>query len=94
VARLGAGVRDNYRLYMVPGMAHCRGGEGTDVFDMMSELERWVEQGRPPNRIVASRAASGGQPRRTRPLCPYPETARYSGAGSTDEESNFICSLP
>jgi len=94
VARLGAGVRDNYRLYMVPGMAHCRGGEGTDVFDMMSELERWVEQGRPPNRIVASRAASGGQPRRTRPLCPYPETARYGGAGSTDEESNFICSLP
>ena len=78
------------RLYMVPGMNHCSGGDGTSNFDMMPVLERWVEQGQAPLRVVASRSA----PNRTRPLCPYPQVAVYKGTGSTDEEANFVCSVP
>jgi feruloyl esterase len=94
VATLGRDrVSNNYRLFMVPGMAHCRGGEGTDRFDMMSALENWVEKGTAPDRISASRAPATGRPLRTRPLCPYPLTARYNGSGSIDDERNFTCRI-
>jgi feruloyl esterase len=79
-----------YRLFMVPGMGHCRGGEGTDTFDMVSALERWVEEGKPPEQIPASRIV-GGKVVRTRPLCPYPQVAVYKGSGSTDDAANFSC---
>ena len=78
------------RLFMVPGMGHCSGGEGPDQFDALGALEHWVEQGKPPNRIVASHR-SGGRVDRTRPLCPYPQVARYNGKGSIDEAGNFSC---
>ena len=55
-----------YRLFMVPGMAHCSGGEGTSSFDMLSALERWVEQNQPPDRIAAARV-NDGHVERTRP---------------------------
>ena len=63
-----AKVADNYRLFMVPGMAHCGGGEGTSQFDMLSSLERWVEKGEAPDSIPASRIVNG-RVDRTRPLC-------------------------
>jgi len=90
--RLGgeAKIRDSYRLFMVPGMAHCGDGDGVNVFDMVTALEQWVEDQRPPARIVASRLRNG-QTDRTRPLCPYPQTAVYQGKGSTDDESSFVC---
>ena len=78
------------RLFMVPGMGHCSGGEGPDTFDKISVLEQWVEQGRAPDRIVASHQIAG-KPDRTRPLCPYPQTARYQGNGSIDDAANFVC---
>ncbi len=81
---------DWLRLFMVPGMGHCRGGAGPDTFDMVAALEAWVEVGQPPTRIVASRI-SAGKVERTRPLCPYPQVARYSGTGSIDEAANFSC---
>ncbi len=81
---------DDYRLFMVPGMNHCSGGDGTDQFDTLTALEQWVEHGRAPDRIVASRIR-GGRVDRTRPLCPYPEVAVYQGSGSTDEARNFAC---
>jgi feruloyl esterase len=81
------------RLFMVPGMNHCGGGEGPDRFDMLTALEQWVEQGKAPTRIEASRVVDG-QVQRTRPLCPYPQLARYSGQGSIDEAANFMCSAP
>jgi len=92
LARLGgaAKVQDSYRLFMVPGMAHCGGGDGTSTFDMVTALEQWVEEKRPPARIAASRVRNG-KTDRTRPLCPYPQTAVYQGKGSTDEESSFVC---
>jgi feruloyl esterase len=86
-------VSDSYRLFMVPGMGHCRGGEGPSHFDAMAALERWVEQRVPPDRILASRPTSRGVDR-TRPLCPHPQVAVYSGSGSSDEAGNFACRLP
>lgn len=78
---------------MAPGMGHCRGGPGPDRFDALTALERWVEQGEAPTRIVAARVR-GGVVDRTRPLCPYPEVARWNGAGSTDDAANFACAAP
>jgi feruloyl esterase len=81
------------RLFMVPGMAHCSGGEGPDTFDKLSVLERWVEKGEAPERIVATHSKSG-QVDRSRPLCPYPHVASYKGSGSIDDAANFVCGLP
>jgi feruloyl esterase len=81
------------RLFMVPGMGHCSGGEGPDTFDKISVLERWVEKGEAPARVIAAHSTAG-KVDRTRPLCPYPQIARYNGAGSIDEASNFTCRLP
>jgi Tannase and feruloyl esterase len=81
------------RLFMVPGMGHCGGGEGPNTFDMMVPLEQWVEQGQAPARVVASHSTNGTVDR-TRPLCAYPQVARYTGTGSTDEAANFTCRLP
>jgi feruloyl esterase len=83
-------VRGFYRLFMVPGMAHCGGGDGTSSFDMLAALERWVEKGKAPDQVPASRMRQG-KVDRTRPLCPYPQVAQYKGAGSTDDAANFVC---
>jgi feruloyl esterase len=83
-------INDNYRLFMIPGMAHCGGGDATANFDMLAALEQWVEQGKAPDRIEASRVRNG-QTDRTRPLCPYPQVASYKGSGSTDDTANFVC---
>jgi feruloyl esterase len=84
---------DWLRLFMVPGMGHCRGGAGPDTFDAVSALEAWVERGQPPARIVASRITSG-KVDRSRPLCPHPQVARYQGQGSIDDAANFSCQAP
>jgi len=89
--KLGAAkTKESMRLYMVPGMLHCRGGEGTDNFDLESVIEDWVEKGKAPEQIIASRVTNG-KVERTRPLCPYPQVAVYKGSGSTDEAANFAC---
>ncbi len=85
-----AKVESSYRLFMVPGMGHCGGGDGTSTFDMVSALDQWVRAGQAPARIVASRVVNGAAVR-TRPLCPYPQTAVYKGSGSTDDAANFSC---
>jgi feruloyl esterase len=79
------------RLFMVPGMDHCLLGSGPNVFDTLIPLERWVEQGQAPDRIIAT---GGRVPTRTRPLCPYPQVARYTGRGSIDDAANFNCVMP
>jgi feruloyl esterase len=81
------------RLFMVPGMGHCAGGDGPNTFDMVAPLEQWVENGLPPSRVVASHSTNG-KVDRTRPLCAYPTVARHIGTGSTDEAENFVCRLP
>jgi hypothetical protein len=75
------------RLFLVPGMTHCGGGQSTDRFDMLAAIQQWVEQGRAPDRVVAAGRAF---PEKTRPLCPYPKVARFDG-GSVDDEESFSC---
>jgi feruloyl esterase len=86
-------VQDSYRLFMAPGMGHCGGSEGPNNFDMLGALEQWAEKAKPPAQIVASRIKNG-KVERTRPLCPYPQIAKYKGTGSTDDTANFACALP
>ena len=75
---------------MAPGMNHCNGGVGPSNFDVLTALEQWVEHGKAPAQIVASRTTDG-RVDRTRPLCTYPQVAQYKGTGSTDEAQNFVC---
>jgi feruloyl esterase len=93
VAFNGLHTPDFFRLFMVPGMFHCRGGVGTDRLDAMTALINWVENGIAPATIIASQADKG-KVVRTRPLCPYPLVARYSGTGSSDDSANFACKAP
>jgi feruloyl esterase len=86
-------VTNSYRLFMAPGMGHCAGGEGPNTFDMVAALERWVESGTAPDQIVASHNTDG-KVDRTRPLCPYPQVAKYNGSGSIDDAANFACKMP
>jgi feruloyl esterase len=86
-------VEDSVRLYMVPGMGHCTGGAGPNVFDTLTALEQWREKGAAPKAIIASRIDKGTVTR-TRPLCPYPQIAQYQGTGSTDQAENFACRVP
>ena len=94
------------RLYMVPGMQHCSGGAGTSSFGQLgtpdgdrfhsldAALEAWVEQGSAPAEIIAAKHKTGdpkSEVVRTRPLCPWPMTAKYKGTGSTDDAANFSC---
>jgi feruloyl esterase len=88
-----AGAQNAVRLFMVPGMGHCGGGDGASTFDMVAALDRWVETGTPPEQIPASRVRNGAVDR-TRPLCAYPRHARYSGTGSLDDAANFSCTEP
>jgi feruloyl esterase len=74
-------------------MGHCGGGEGPNVFDKVSALEQWVEQGKAPDTMIASHMKDG-KVDRTRPLCPYPQVAKYKGTGSIDEAANFACAVP
>jgi len=88
-----AKVNDSMRLFMMPGAAHCTGGDGPSNFDKLAVIEQWVEHGQAPDRIVASRLATATVTARTRPLCPYPAVAVYSGAGSTDDAASFACKI-
>jgi feruloyl esterase len=83
---------DKVRLFLAPGMGHCGGGEGPNVFDKVAPLERWVEQGKAPDTLVASHVTDG-KVDRTRPLCPYPQVVKYKGTGSIDDAANFACGV-
>ena len=84
------GVQDFFRFFLVPDMHHCGGGPGPNTFDAFGALVAWVEQGKAPERIIAS---GGAVPGRARPLCPYPKQAVYKGTGSIDDASNFACAV-
>ena len=84
---------NSVRLFLAPGMGHCGGGEGPNVFDKVGALEQWVEQGKAPEKLIASHSTNG-KVDRTRPLCPYPQVAKYKGTGSIDDAANFVCRAP
>lgn len=91
------------KLYPIPGMGHCSGGPATDQFDMLTPLVKWVEEGVEPQAIVASARGPGNAggvnaevpatwaADRTRPLCPYPQVARYKGSGDIEKAESFVC---
>jgi feruloyl esterase len=81
------------RLYLVPGMHHCTGGPGPNQFDMLTALENWVEKRAAPQSIVATHS-TGNHVDRTRPICPHPQVAKYTGTGSIDEATSFKCQTP
>jgi len=88
VAATGEEGRNAVRLFPVPGMLHCGGGEATDRFEMLDAIMDWVERGKAPDRIVATSSTLEGI---SRPLCPYPSIARYKG-GDPKEAASFECS--
>lgn len=95
------------RLFMVPGMQHCGGGPGPDIFgqfgmspvkdaqhDIYMALEQWVEKGEAPSTVIATKPPGGNGPGAsvmTRPLCGYPQVAKYKGTGDSNDAANFVC---
>ena len=104
IRKLGRANTDSFaRLYMVPGMQHCGGGPGPDNFgasgtwpshdpehNIRVALETWVEKGTAPTTFIASKSL----PAMTRPLCPYPQSAKYKGSGDQNSAENFVCASP
>jgi hypothetical protein len=93
LSKNGSDTKEFFRLFMVPGMSHCAGGIGPDRHDPMTAMIDWVEKQKAPETMVASKVVDN-KVVRTRPLCPYPQVARYSGQGSIDEAANFRCVAP
>ncbi|NRF70044.1 tannase/feruloyl esterase family alpha/beta hydrolase [Aquincola sp. S2] len=99
----GGSAADFARFYRVPGMGHCSGGPATDQFDMLAPLVEWVENGRAPDQVTATARATGNAgganadvpagwaADRARPLCPFPQVARYKGTGSLESAASFEC---
>ncbi len=95
--RLGANaptLRDQVRLFLLPGVLHCAGGTGPDRVDWVTALSTWVERGVAPERLIAAKIGAEGKPTRTRPVCAYPARAVFQGKGSADEETSFACRAP
>jgi feruloyl esterase len=97
LAKIAGGYRalqENVRLFMAPGMHHCGGGPGPNVFDTLTLIENWVEQGVAPDGIIATHFVTN-TPRlgvdRTMPLCKFPEQAEYRGAGNVNDAANWSC---
>jgi feruloyl esterase len=91
VKKMGANeTKDFTELFMVPGMGHCRGGDGPDTFDTIGTLEKWREKGVTPVTIAATNRNSG----LSRPLCPYPQYAKYKGTGDLKDAANWSCVTP
>jgi len=107
--KMGKQEADSFlRLFMVPGMQHCGGGPGPDVFgqlgfsssndpehNMYLALEQWVEKGAAPTTVIATKQpGEGSSVKVTRPLCAYPQVAKYKGSGDTNDAANFVCAAP
>ena len=93
--KLGGTQDDWMRLFLMPGVGHCGGGVGPDQADFLGALEQWREKGVAPSQINASRPAGRGvSTPMSRPLCPFPQVARYKGSGSSNDAANFSCAAP
>lgn len=88
-----AKVDEGMRLFLVPGMGHCGGGEAPNTFDTITALEQWREHGKAPRTLLASQIKDG-QVVRSRPICAYPQVARYDGRGDVTRAESFTCVTP
>jgi feruloyl esterase len=95
VAKMKAKAANSVRLFMVPGMGHCPGGNGASTFDIdtLSMLDMWRDTGKPPERLIAQHKTNG-TPDRKVPVCAYPNIAEYNGSGSYDDPQKFSCRKP
>ena len=84
-----AATQDFFRMFIIPGALHCRGGEGPDSVDFLSYIEAWVEQGKAPDAMTGSRPNGSGGVAFTRPIYPYPKYAKYKGSGDPKDAANF-----
>ena len=84
---------DYCRLFMVPGCLHCGGGPGAADVDWLSIIVDWVEHGKAPDKLIASKKERG-KTAFTRPLCPYPQCAFYQGSGDTNSAESFVLKSP
>ena len=87
---MGSEQDDWMRLFLVPGMGHCRGGPGPNTFDSITALERWREKGVAPTQMLGKNRESGLE----RPICAYPQYAKYDGSGDLKDPANFSCADP
>lgn len=86
--------RDYVRLFLLPGVLHCAGGNGPSDVDWMAAITDWTERASAPEQLVASTHDRAGKAVRTRPLCAYPKRPAYKGAGNTDDATSFVCREP
>jgi feruloyl esterase len=100
--------QDFYRLFMAPGVDHCGGGPGPNQFgqaggngdpehDIVAALYHWVEKGIAPGKVIATKYVDNDPAKgvvMTRPLCPYPQVAKYKGSGDANNAANFVCAVP
>jgi feruloyl esterase len=94
VKTMGAKETDDfYRFFPVPGMFHCQGGPGCGDVDWLAAAVNWVEKGIAPSMLIGAHVEKG-ETKRTRPICMYPNMARYKGSGSIDAAENFTCAPP
>ncbi|GAA0549992.1 feruloyl esterase [Rhizomicrobium palustre] len=94
VTKKTPGAENFLRLFMVPSMGHCGGGEGPNSFDSNSAIVNWVEKSEAPDVLIATHTGADGGVTMTRPLCAEPKVAVYKGEGSTNDAANFICKMP
>ena len=83
--------KDYARLFLIPGVLHCAGGPGPDKVDWLDAISDWVEEGKAPERLLASKADGNGKTILTRPLCAYPQVAVWDGKGDTSKAESFAC---
>jgi hypothetical protein len=85
---------DHLRLFLLPGVAHCRGGPGADLIDWLVVIDGWVEGENSPDEIVAMKLDATGNTTMQRPVCAYPEQAIYDGSSDPNLAESFSCGMP
>jgi feruloyl esterase len=85
---------DDTRLFMMPGVEHCFGGEGPSWVDWLDELDKWMETGKAPDQVTVFFVDEKMQPAGSRLLCAFPQEAKYDGKGDPRDVSSFSCVSP
>jgi len=80
---------ESISLFMMPGVNHCRGGNGFDSWSKLQSIDDWRESGQAPDQIIATHVEGGIES--ARPLCAYPQVAVYTGRGDAKDAASFEC---
>jgi hypothetical protein len=97
--QMGASTVDGFaRMYLLPGVGHCGGGEGLPNIDLVTQVTGWVEQGSAPGAVTSYRLDAAGAVAASRPVYPYPAVAQYKGSGDYKDAANWAsgarCTTP